>query len=306
MVATATNVAIHDLLTGKFDQVLEDSVRGTGQISVSPDGHSVVGATTNGEFAFWSLPDGKRRTDLPTKRAPWERRGSPFNYSAMALRSPPTSMSPETDWAFSPDGRAFAIGRLFNVDLWDLQRGQWLSRYSGMNVPEFRIGAPTFGGSMTVAFLSTSSLAVVCGGALAVLSVGTNLAALSLTNPASASKERLDIRALAASADGTRLAVAGMRMGSRPSFGDPGAGAVFDVPQHGEIQVWDVNPLRRRMAIKSAAEEKFGSVVLDVAGKRVGAVTTGVRYTAKMNNSQQQQAERNPPGPYRVVVWDVP
>jgi len=306
VVANATNVAVYDFLSGKLDQVLEDSALGAGQISVSPDGRCVVGVITNGEFAFWSLPDGKRRTDLPTKRAPWERRGSPFNYSAMALRTPPTSMSPETDWAFSPDGRAFAIGRLFNVDLWDLERGQWLSRYSGMEVPDFRIGGPTFGGAMTVAFLSASNLAVVCGGALAVLSVGTHMTALAVTNPASPSQERLDIRGLGVSANGTRLAVAGMRMGARASMGDPGAGPVFDVPQQGEIQVWDVTPLRRRMTIKGSDEEKFGFVAVDVAGKRVAAVTTGVHYTSRMNNSQQQQVERNPPGPYRVGVWEVP
>jgi hypothetical protein len=157
VVANAINLAVYDSLSGKLEQVLEDSALEAGQISVSPDDHSVVGVTAKGEFAFWSLPDGKRRTGLPTKRAPWEPRGSPFNYNAMALRSPPTSMSPETDWALSPDGRVFAIGRLF-----------------------------------------------------------------------------------------------------------------------------------------------------DVAGKRVGTITTGVRFTPNMNNVLQQQAERNPLGPYQVAVWDVP
>jgi hypothetical protein len=95
-------------------------------------------------------------------------------------------------------------------------------------------------------------------------------------------------------------------MGSRPSFGDPGAGAVFDVPQRGEIQVWNAVPLRLLATIKGTAEEKFGAVALDAAGKRVAAVTTGVRYTANMNLSQQQAAERSPLGPYGVEAWDVP
>jgi WD40 repeat protein len=197
LVASATNIAVHDVLSGKIEHVLDDSGPDLGQISVSPDGHSAVGVTASGEFAFWSLPDGQRLTRLPTRRAPWERQGSPFNFNGMALRRPPTSMSPETDWDFSPDGKAFAIGRVFAVDLWDLESGRWLSRYSGMEVPDFRIGAPTFGGGTRVAFLSTNNLAVVCGGAFVVLSAGTNLTALAVTNPASPPKERLDIRALA-------------------------------------------------------------------------------------------------------------
>jgi hypothetical protein len=223
----------------------------------------------------------------------------------MAMRTPPASMSPGTGWAFSSDGKLFAIGRLFAVDLWDFRVGKWLSRFSGMSVPQFRIGAPTFTGATTVAFLSSSNLAVVCGGALAVLSVGTNLSALTVTNPAATPNERLEIRALAVSADGTRLALAGMRMGPRPSAGDEGAGSVFDVPQHGEIQVWNVDPLRLLTAIQGKADEKFGSVALEATGKRVAAMTTGVRYTAKMTNVAQQGAELSPPGPYRVTEWDV-
>jgi WD40 repeat protein len=306
LVATATNVAVRDLLSGKTEQTLEDSGPDLGQITVSPDGGCVAGVNPNGEFEFWSLPDGGRLTHLPTKRAPWEPRSSPFNYNSMAMRTTPASMSPGTGWAFSSDGNLFAIGRLFAVDLWDFKAGKWLSRFSGMSVPEFRIGAATFTGTTTVAFLSSSNLAVVCGGALAVLSVGTDLSALAVTNPAGTPKERLEIRALAVSADGQRLALAGMRMASRPSAGDPGAGGVFDVPQHGEIQVWNVVPLRLFTTIQGKADEKFGSVALEAAGKRVAAVTTGVRYTAKMTNSAQQSAELSPPGPYRVTTWDVP
>ena len=79
-----------------------------------------------------------------------------------------------------------------------------------MDVPEFRLGAVTFSGATTVAFLSSSNLAVVCGGALAVPDAGTNLSALAVKNPTGTPKERLEIRALAVSADGNRLAVAGM------------------------------------------------------------------------------------------------
>src|SRR5262245_32105603 len=89
LVATATNVAVHDLLSGKTEQTLEDSRPDLGQISVSPDGACVAGVNPEGEFSFWSLPDGRRLTHLPTKRAPWEPKDSPFNYNAMAMRTPP-------------------------------------------------------------------------------------------------------------------------------------------------------------------------------------------------------------------------
>jgi WD40 repeat protein len=214
-------------------------------------------------------------------------------------------MSPGTSWAFSPDGNFFAIGHLFSVDVWDLKMGKWLSRFTGMDVPEFRIGAVTFSGATTVAFLSNSNLAVVCVGALGVLDAETNLSALVVKNPTGTPKERLEIRALAVSADGNRLAVAGMRMASRHSFGDPGAGPVFDVPEHGEIQVWEAFPLRLLVTIQGSADEKFSGVALDPTGNRVAAITTGVRYTPKMNNVMQQGAEHSPTGPYRVVAWDV-
>ena len=193
---------------------------------------------------------------------------------------------------------------MFAVDLWDLKEGKWLSRFSGMNVPEFRIGSPSLGGVSTVAFLSNSNLALVCGGALAVLSVKTNLTTLAVTNAAATPKERLEIRTLAVSSDGTRLAIAGMRMASRPSLGD--TGTVFDVPQLGEVQVWNAMPLQLLKTIHGAPDEKFGNVAIDAAGKRVVAVTTGVQYTAKMTGPMQQSAEQSPPGPYRVTIWDVP
>ncbi len=308
LVATATNLAIRDSLSGQITQNLDYSSTDLDQISVSPDGSCVAGVIQKPdlEFAFWSLPDGRRLTHLPTKRAPWEPRLSPFTFSAFALRKQPVSMSPGTGWAFSPDGELFAIGHLFAVDVWDLKVGKWISRFTGMDVPEFRIGAVTFSGATTVAFLSNSNLAVVCGGALAVLSVGTNLTPLVVTNPTGTPKERLEIRAFGVSADGKRLAVAGMRMAARKSFGDPGAGPVFDGPQHGEIRVWETVPLRLLVTIRGSADEKFSGVALDSAGKRVVAVTSGVRYTANMNNVMQQAAELSPPGPYRVAAWDVP
>lgn len=305
LVATATNLAIRDLLSGQIEQTLDESGTDLEQISVAPDGSCVAGVIQKPdfEFAFWSLPDGRRLTHLPTKRAPWEPRLSPFTFSAFAL---PVSMSPGTGWAFSPDGELFAIGHPFAVDVWDLKVGKWISRFTGMDVPEFRIGAVTFSGATTVAFLSSSNLAMVCGGALAVLSVGTNLTPVVVANPTGTPKERLEIRAFGVSADGKRLAVAGMRMASRKSYGDPGGGPVFDGPQQGEIQVWEAVPLRLLVTIRGNADEKFSGVALDGSGKRVAAVTSGVRYTAKMNYYMQQAAERSPPGPYRVAAWDVP
>lgn len=93
-----------------FSRDLQWLAADVGQISISPEGGCVAGVVHSGEFAFWSLPEGRRLTHLPTKRAPWEMHGNPFTFNSMPLRMPPASMSPDIDWAFSPDGRVFAIG----------------------------------------------------------------------------------------------------------------------------------------------------------------------------------------------------
>jgi hypothetical protein len=139
------------------------------------------------------------------------------------------------------------------VVVWDIEAGKWLSRFSGMDVPLIRIGAARYGNAISVAFLSTSNLVAVCGGALAVLRVGADLTLLSVTSPAATTKDALEIRALGVSADGKRLAVAGMRMASRPGAWAAKGDVVFDVPQYGEIQVWDAVQLRLRLTIHGRA-----------------------------------------------------
>lgn len=310
LVASATNVAIHDLLSGKTEQILDDSGPNMGQLSVSKDGRYVAGVTDHGEFSFWSLPDGHLLPHLPTKRPAGDPINDPFNFSFMSRRTPPAYLCPGTDWEFSQDGNILANGRLCAVDAWDLRTGKWLSRYSGEDVPEFRIGGPSFGLATTVAFLSSSNLALICGGALAVLHVESSpFSLVVVTNPAGAgSKERLKIRALSVSADGTRLALAGMRMAWRRSDFNPGLGGVFDVSPRSEIQVWNTMQTRLLVAIRGRSDEKFSCVALDAAGKHVAAVTIGASYTFSMEFDQaiKPGPTGNPLKPYRVVVWNLP
>jgi hypothetical protein len=119
----------------------------------------------------------------------------------------------------------------------------------------------------------------------------------------------LEIRGLAASGDGRRLAVAGMRMDKRPGapFGAGGPDSfVYDVPSHGEVQVWDAVALTRLATLQGQPDEKFSLVALDETGQRLAAVTDGVAYNSGMTGAQQQAAEMTPPPVRRVYVWELP
>jgi len=119
----------------------------------------------------------------------------------------------------------------------------------------------------------------------------------------------LEIRSLAASGDGRRLAVAGMRMDKRPGafFGAGGPDSfVYDVPSHGEVQVWDAVALTCLATIQGKADEKFSLVALDETGRRITAVTDGVAYNPGMTGAMQQAAELKPGPARRVYVWELP
>jgi hypothetical protein len=120
--------------------------------------------------------------------------------------------------------------------------------------------------------------------------------------------DSLEIRSLAVSGDGRRFAVAGMRMGKRQGVFQPAGTFVFDVPMHGEVQVWDAVGMKLLATLKGKPSEKFALVSLDGTGQRVAAVTTGVEYNSRMSDAAQQGAEWNPKAKasLRVCVWEVP
>jgi len=118
----------------------------------------------------------------------------------------------------------------------------------------------------------------------------------------------LEIRSLGASGDGRRLAVAGMRMDKRRAFFGAGGSDsyVYDVPQHAEVEVWDVVAPQRLATIQGKADEKFSLVALDEAGRRIAAVTDGVDYNPGMTGAMQQGAEMKPASVRHVYVWELP
>jgi hypothetical protein len=119
----------------------------------------------------------------------------------------------------------------------------------------------------------------------------------------------LEIRSLAAAGDGRRLAVAGMRMDKRPGapLGAGGPGSfVYDVPSHGEVQVWDTVALKCVATIQGQSDEKFTLVALDETGRRIAAVTDGVAYNPGMTGAMQQSAELKPAPARWVYVWELP
>lgn len=119
-------------------------------------------------------------------------------------------------------------------------------------------------------------------------------------------KPGLEIRSLAVSGDGRRLAVAGMRMAWRQGvFAPPGDG-LYDVPVNAELQIWDAVEMKLLATIKGRPDEKFAQVALDETGGRVAAVTFGVTYYAKMSFGEQQESERAPASARRVYFWELP
>ncbi len=119
-------------------------------------------------------------------------------------------------------------------------------------------------------------------------------------------KSGLEIRSMAVSGDGRRLAVAGMRMAWRPGVFVPAGDGVFDSPVNAELQIWDAVEMKLQATIKGRPDEKFAQVALSQTGGRVAVVTTGATYDSKMTGAQQQGLELSPPPSRRVYVWELP
>ncbi len=310
LLATPTNVAIHEMRSGRIESTLDAAGLNVERVSISEDSSRAVGFSRRPapEFVFWSLPDGRRLTNLPTQRAPWEAQSPGF--SALTSRKAPASMSPAgglADWSVSPGAEFFAIGYPMAVDLWDLKEGRWLSRVSALENPKLRSAAGQARAARTsICFLSATNVAAVFNEAtLALLNFGNKLTLGPLLDVNGGTKGSLEIRALAVSADGRRLAVGGMRMASRPAIFAGRGEVVFDVPQEAEIQVWDAVQAKLLKRIEGPPGDKFGQVAMDKAGQRVAGVTTGVRYNSAMLGPAQQSAELKRTDSLRVLVWDV-
>ncbi len=315
LLATGTNVVIYDLRSGKAEQSLSESALKLRELGVSPNGHVAVGITQGPapEFALWSLPDGQRITSLPTKSAPWERR-FPNQPRIRPNDKPPASMVPGSDWAISPGGQLFAIAFPFGVEFWDLKSGQWVSGFSGWEVPGIRSAASQARPALTsVAFVSSTNLVAVFNQTAVALvdsEPGSSQHPVLLTGINTVPRTSLEIRGLCVSTAAKRFAIAGMRMGVRPAVFAGAGEVVFDVPMYGEIQVWDAGQRKLVSTIQGRSDQKFGCVALDETGKRVAAMTTGVSTRTGPSGQRQNVPvtgyERNPTGTFDVEIWDVP
>jgi hypothetical protein len=112
-----------------------------------------------------------------------------------------------------------------------------------------------------------------------------------MRNPGS---EVLEMHSMGISADGNRLAIGGIRAGSRRGVLDWSA-IVHDVPLGGEIQVWNIAAGSKLTAFNSPTGEVFGVVALDRGGKRLAGVR-GIQFASMLTGTLQRTPGR-PPGP---------
>ena len=310
LAARGKEVAIHDPLSGKVLRRLESPLEPVTQLTLAPNGASVVGALKNNQgVIFWNTADATivhRAISSPRPNQP----------SILTPRNPfmnpkpPTSIKPGFCRALSRDGSLFAVGLEYaQIDLWDLKNEKFLNTFQSSDAPAR--SSSSF--ATTVAFLANDRLAAVFDAqelsifALTGKSIATADQPVTtlLRHAPMSGPDSFEIRSLAVSGDGRRMAVAGMRMGKRPGFFAPKGDFVFDVPMHGEIQIWNADDKKLLKTIKGKPSEKFALVTLDATGERIAAVTTGVLYTSRMTGAMQQGEELAPKGTPRVYIWNV-
>ncbi len=239
--------------------------------------------------------------NLPTTMVPGEFAAAPAGRGARSRR--PQKSIANGKPAFSASGQLFAVGSPYaRVDVWDVGTGQWRQTFQASGMAA-RVSS---GRATSMAFLQNSRLAVVFNNTTLGLWSLENEGCAPLIPEAMPKESQLEIRGLAVSGDGKRLAVAGMRMGPRQGFLAPPGSFVFDAPMHGEAQVWDTEEGKLLATFKGKSSEKFANVAMDASGGRIAVVSTGVSYAATMTGAEQQSAEMFRPGAPRVTVWRVP
>jgi WD40 repeat protein len=218
----------------------------------------------------------------------------------------PHSLPTSQVFALSSAGRDFAVGTDYGeVDLWNLETGDWEG---------FVIGPS--GMASSVLFMPDGRLVALFNQLdLAIYQTNTGprtdllVQKRQMRNPGS---EVLETHSLAASADGQRLAIGGIRAGARRGVLDRSA-IIHDVPRDGEVQVWDVATGKKLTSFNGSAGEVFGVVALDRGGKRVAGVS-GIQFASILTGTLQRTVgpPTSPtvtpavrPGPLKVSVWDI-
>jgi len=172
LVAAATNLVMHELLTGKIVRRLESPPKKVIALTISPAGNRAVGWFENSHLlVFWNLEDGQISRQMPTTRYPWE---SVYRTGRRPLTLP-ISVAAGFCRTFSPDGERFAVGlESSQVDLWNLG-GSNYNHYLDTLFGPGKYGLSTSGRAEALAFLDRQRLAVVYNREqLAVLTLNTN------------------------------------------------------------------------------------------------------------------------------------
>ncbi len=307
LIAAGADVAIHDVETGDPARSLAAPQGNVEVLAVSADGRraaAFVRAADGGPaMVVWELGTGAVMERMPRSEVFALRRHR--SISGQKPRALPTSQV----FALSSTGRDFAVGKDYGeVDLWSLESGGWegfVVGPSGMASSSHCASSVLFmPDGRLVAQFNHLDLAIYQTNA----GPRTDLL-VQMRNPGS---EVLEMHSMGISADGNRLAIGGIRAGSRRGVLDWSA-IVHDVPLGGEVQVWDTATGKKLATFRSPAGEVFGVVALDRGGKRVAGVS-GIQFASMLTGTLQQTPGRplGPPvtpavrqGPLKVSVWDI-
>ena len=294
LVARGTNLTAFDPATGRIVRHLESSDHPIDGLQISRDGSRVaalVGQSLPMALAFWDAESGRINPGFPTSRFP----GAPKSGSWLSTGSLPL---PGMCRAMSHDGRFFAVGgERRRIDLWDLDRKTLVSSTKS-TVSAGYVTALAIGASNQIAAVINSFELHRLDSQLKTDTV------LFTPSTITTERSRFVISAIAVSGDGQRIAIAGMRVGSRPGFFGGAGEVVWDVPIAGEVQLWDTLSGKRRATFSGRADEKFLEVALDVSGSKIAAVAAGVHYRPAMTGAMQQSEELRPNKPVRISVWE--
>ncbi len=302
VVGGGTNLHVHDARTGAKLRTLEPAPSRIGSIQVSPDGHHVAarpGHATLAGLTFWNLTNGQTLRHLPTDRPPGAYNIRMRHGTGLPQVPAPQWMEHNGRNAFAPTGhRFFSVLEGADVDAWDLDQAKCLGTWHP---------GPTRGRASAIVALDDHRVAIsINDHELRVIDPIANTKVLWIAGHPIPGPTALQIRDLALSGDGRRLAVAGMRMKSRPGVMAPAGDVVYDVPLHGEVQVWDVATAKVLTTLQGRPTEKFVKVAVDHTGSRVAAVHNGVSIKPNWTSAMQQSLSRTPTEPLRVTVWELP
>ncbi|MBI4323970.1 MAG: hypothetical protein HY674_01775, partial [Chloroflexi bacterium] len=204
-----------DLTKQPPDDALEQRAKGWSPAVFTPDGERIVTVNTNGtKLLFWDVATGARQSEL-IPPAP-DLRGTSPRPEAAATENDSLLESSIEDFAFMPDGllvvaRVFRVGEQatnlqHRIEWHDLRRKVLLDSFPGKSP----IACSPDGRRIAAQGVEDGSVQVRLLGPSDGMSPGPTASALAwVEQPKNGPAGRRDVRALAFSPDGTKLAVSG-------------------------------------------------------------------------------------------------